>query len=588
MPSEDPRAEPQIFSTPGEPGAAPAPPPGRRRELVSLSALLSARLLRLRPRRGPRITGQIERDGLEIPRWGILLGILLTLLLFLAMLALLFGPDEAHAAADSGINFDRPTKDWYAGPVRYIISKQEVKAYKSLETELDRQNFIDWFWQRRDVVPATPQNEFRDRFEQRVFDANRMFSDTAKPGWKTDQGKVYVLVGPPDEINRDVMAKTHRGIITWVYRRPPFPDLQPNTVVAFARDHSGEFVLSESPTLDSDVARGLQFARVKRTAEDRLVLPGRADPALLAAGVPVSQGTLATMLITGRLQQLPPHEEEMFKDFVHTREFFGTIPAESRFDFYRASDGTTYTALTIGIRSTAVQYASARGGGREKPEVVVFGKLVNKDRPDEVYPLAGDSAFAESVGNASAGPEDLLIFQASGGFKPGKYQLVLGVQDKVAKKISAYRRDVEIPDLGGAGLRLSSITLAGDMEPTDYAPTAAKPFFLGKFRVEPRPDNGFRRSDELNVYFQIYDPATDPATGRPRLDVYYSFKQRAADGSLTDVGTYGVKDAAAQVQGYAVPLEQWPAGDYLITIQVVDKVSGAVASADAAFVVRED
>ncbi len=71
------------------------------------------------------------------------------------------------------INFDRPTKDWYKGPVRYVITKQEVKAYKALDNELDRDNFIDWFWQRRDVIPATNENEFRDRFERRVFEAER-------------------------------------------------------------------------------------------------------------------------------------------------------------------------------------------------------------------------------------------------------------------------------------------------------------------------------------------------------------------------------------------------------------------------------
>src|SRR5438093_8607359 len=153
---------------------------------VSLAALWTARLLRLRPMHGPRPSGQRVRDPLEIPRWALSLGFLLLVLLFLAMLAFFFVSTEAHAAADTSINFDKPTKDWYQGPVRYIITHQEVKAYKSLDSELDRQSFIDWFWQRRDLVSSTPENEFRDRYQQRVFEANRQFSDTSKPGWKTD------------------------------------------------------------------------------------------------------------------------------------------------------------------------------------------------------------------------------------------------------------------------------------------------------------------------------------------------------------------------------------------------------------------
>jgi GWxTD domain-containing protein len=545
-----------------------------------------ARLLRLRPRRGPRPTGGVERDALEIPRWALSIAILLTLLLFLALLVLFFLPTAARAESKSGsVNIDKPTKDWYQGPVRYIITKPEVKAFKALESDIDRQNFIDWFWQRRDVVPTTPENEFRDRFEQRVYESMRMFNETTTPGWRTDMGKVYILVGPPDEMNRDTMAKTHRGIITWVYRRPPFPDLDANTVIAFARDPSGEFVISTSPTLDSDVARGLQFARVKRTVDDQILVPGRGDPAYLAAGAPVTQGPLETMLIVGRLQQLPPAEEKLFQSFVAAREFYGAIPADSRLDFYKAADGTTYTTITVGIRSSAVQYRLR--GNKEVPDVAVFGKLVSKDEPDLVYALAGDSNFAESPENPDAGPADLLVFQATGGFKPGKYQIVLGVQDRVSTKLAAYRKDVEIPDLTAAALTLSSLTLAGSMEPTDYAATKGKPFHVGKFRIVPRPDGAFRKSDELNIYFQVYNPGLDQATGKPRLDVAYVFRQRSPDGSFQEIGTYEVKNAGGQVQGYAVPLERWPAGEYQVAVTVKDLAGGASASAEAPFVIRQ-
>jgi GWxTD domain-containing protein len=553
------------------------------RAVISYTSLALARLLRLKPQHGPRIFGQVRRDTLEVPRWALTLAILMLFVLFLAILALFFVPAEGRAASAAGINFDQPTKDWHQGPVRYLITKQEVKAYKALETEAERRNFIDWFWQRRDVVPATPHNEFRDRFEQRVFEATRKFSETTKPGWKTDMGKIYVLVGPPDEINRDVVAKTHRGIVTWIYRRPPFPDLAPNTVVAFAKDTSGEFVVSSSPTLESDVARGLQFSKVKQTADGRYLRPGLTDPVLLDAGVPMQQGKLQTELIAGRLQQLPPAEEELFRAFATTKEYFGGIPAEARLDFYRASDGTTYTTVTVGIRSSAVQYRPR--GGREIPDVAVFGKLVGTAEPKVEYPLAADAAFAASAGNDTAGPDDLLIFQATGGFRPGTYDMVLGVQDRVSKKVASFRRAVEIPDLSRKTLTLSSIALAASMEPIDFQPATGKPFHLGKFVVVPQPDNTFKGDGELNVYFQIYDPAQDAATGRARLEIRYTFAVREPDGSLKEIGTYAVPDSPGQVQGYAVPLAAWPKGEYQVTVTVRDLIGDAVASRPALFVI---
>jgi GWxTD domain-containing protein len=564
----------KVFSVPDY--HAPRP---RRPDIVSLTALMTARLLRLKPRHGPKVTGGVVRDGLEVPRWAMTLGILLTLLIFLALLALFFVSGEVRAAGLNEINLDKPAKDWYQGPVRYIMTSQEVKAYKALETEVDRQNFIDWFWKRRDFNPTTPENEYRGRFEQRVFDTMRMFGDTVKPGWKTDMGKIYIVVGPPDEINKDTMPKTSRGIITWVYRKPPFPDLPTNTVIAFAKNPDGEFRLSTSPTLDSDVARGLQFSRVKRTADDIILRPGMGDPALLAAGASVNQSEMELRMIATRLQQLPPYEEELFRAFASTREFFQTIPAQSRFDFYRSGDGTTYTTITVAVKSTAVQYKSF--GGREVPDVAVFGKLINKNDASDVYALAGDSNFTESLENAAAGPDDVLIYQAIGNFKPGKYQLVLGIEDRVSKKIASLRQEVDVPDLAGAALTLSSITLAGTMEPEEYTPRSAKPYYLGKFRIVPRPESKFRPSDELNVYFQVYNPGLSEASGRPDLDVLYAFRSIAADGTSTDMGAYQIKSSAAQVQGYAVPLAKWPEGHYEIRVSVKDNVSGAATASPA-------
>jgi len=561
-----------------------SPDAGRpSREPYSLAAHLTARMLRLKPRRGPRLMGQQVRDALEVPRWALSLGLILFLVLFIALLVLFFVA-PARAAGDGGVNFDNPTKDWYQGPVRYIITKQEIKAYKALETELERATFIDWFWQRRDIDPTTPENEFRARYEKRTFEAVRKFTATTIPGWKTDMGKIYILVGPPEDVISDLMAKTHRGIVTWVYRRPPFPDMQPNTVIAFARDVSGEFRLSTSPTIDSDVARGLQFAKTKITANDQLLVEGMTDPVLLAAGVSLAQSEIETRMIYGTMQQLPPDEEKLFQALVTSKESYGSpIPMETRFDFYR-SPGDTLTTVTVGIRSSAVQYREK--GGHEGPDVGVFGKLVSRTNPDETYALASDSSFAEPPENAEAGAADLLIFQAVGAFKPGLYRAILGVEDRVSRKISSTMRDIEIPDLSGEGLKLSTVTLATTMEPGEYASSTAKPYQIGKFRVVPRPDSSFARSDELNVYVQVYGPALDETTRKPKLDVFYTFRNRSADGTMAEIGTYRVQDSPAQVQGYAVPLTKWPEGTYSVTVTIVDKVAQATVSAEAPFTIR--
>jgi hypothetical protein len=216
----------------------------------------------------------------------------------------------------------------------------------------------------------------------------------------------------------------------------------------------------------------------------------------------------------------------------------------------------------------------------------VFGKLEDKDHPENDYPFASGSGFVEGPNNNNAGVRDLLIFQAVGAVKPGHYKMRLGVEDRVSHIVSSMVREVDVPDLSTPELLLSSVTIADAMEPGEYATTTAKPFQMGKFRVVPRPDNMFSRKDELNVYCQVYNPTPDPANGKPKLDVSYSFRHRLPDGTSQEMGVYRVSDSSAQVHGYAVPLEKWPEGTYVITVTIFDKIGQKTVSGDAVFTIR--
>jgi len=91
-----------------------------------------------------------------------------------------------------------PEAGWSEGPVRYLLTSEEQREFLELESTEEIAAFVERFWERRDPDPLTPENEFRDEFQRRVASANQLFADTTKPGWKTDRGKIYMLLGPPD------------------------------------------------------------------------------------------------------------------------------------------------------------------------------------------------------------------------------------------------------------------------------------------------------------------------------------------------------------------------------------------------------
>jgi GWxTD domain-containing protein len=92
-----------------------------------------------------------------------------------------------------------PYTKWVNEDVTYIISDRERAAFASLQTDEEREKFIEQFWVRRDPTPGTLANEMKEEHYRRVRYANDRYG-AGIPGWKTDRGRRYIVSGPADEI----------------------------------------------------------------------------------------------------------------------------------------------------------------------------------------------------------------------------------------------------------------------------------------------------------------------------------------------------------------------------------------------------
>lgn len=95
-----------------------------------------------------------------------------------------------------------PGLDWASGPVKYLLSSAESRAYSRLSDQVSRAEFVARFWRARDPRPDTPENEFRREFERRVAFADENLSEGSTRGSLTDRGMVFVLMGPPSGVVR--------------------------------------------------------------------------------------------------------------------------------------------------------------------------------------------------------------------------------------------------------------------------------------------------------------------------------------------------------------------------------------------------
>ncbi len=93
---------------------------------------------------------------------------------------------------------DTPYVKWLTEDVAYIISNDERKAFRNLQSDPEREHFIEQFWLRRDPTPGTAENEMKEEHYRRIAYVNQHFA-SAIAGWKTDRGRIYITYGPPDE-----------------------------------------------------------------------------------------------------------------------------------------------------------------------------------------------------------------------------------------------------------------------------------------------------------------------------------------------------------------------------------------------------
>ncbi len=115
---------------------------------------------------------------------------------------------------------DPESKEFYS-KARFIMTKEEKEIFLRLPDSESRKQFIKEFWEKRDPDPSTEENEAKTEFYRRIEFANHYFKEGSGPGWKTDRGRIYLLLGPPDKrIQQPFLDYPNlKARIIWVYYR---------------------------------------------------------------------------------------------------------------------------------------------------------------------------------------------------------------------------------------------------------------------------------------------------------------------------------------------------------------------------------
>ncbi|MBI9070444.1 MAG: GWxTD domain-containing protein [Melioribacteraceae bacterium] len=100
---------------------------------------------------------------------------------------------------------------------KYISSKNEIDQYEMLDSVVAKREFLFKFWKHRDLIPETPLNEYKKEYFERVAKSDSKYSSFNKKGYKSDRGRVFIIFGEPDQVDRHPSQMDAKPYEIWYY-----------------------------------------------------------------------------------------------------------------------------------------------------------------------------------------------------------------------------------------------------------------------------------------------------------------------------------------------------------------------------------
>jgi GWxTD domain-containing protein len=316
------------------------------------------------------------------------------------------------AAADERIDkLPEHRRQWLLEEVTYIIAENEKESFLRLESEQERDSFVEAFWRRRDENPSTPLNEYREEHYRRLTYVNEFLGrDTFRPGFRTDRGRYYILLGEPrSRQNFEAKDEIYPAEL-WFYNNPELKTygLPPFFYLLFFRRHgTGEFQLYD-PLSDGPQAL---LTRVNTVSMDRRDDVERAYNELTFIDPELAKASLSFRTDEGDLAQFaaPAFGTIELLGQIARAPFYGVDTSYAdRLDFERGAVESDY--MFRYVPSSSIAHVVPGPGGTSflhwvveiEPQYVAFVK------DGETNQLA--SAFIASIDVETKPPESILVF----------------------------------------------------------------------------------------------------------------------------------------------------------------------------------
>jgi GWxTD domain-containing protein len=506
-----------------------------------------------------------------------------------------------------------PYKKWVNEDVHWIITDQELKAFKSLSNDEERDNFIEQFWLRRNPNPDSPENEFREEHYRRIAYANEHFA-AGKPGWKTDRGHMYISFGKPDSIDSHPSGGTYERPMdegggetstfpfeTWHYRY--LEGVGDNIDIEFVDscmcgDYHMTINRAEKDALLHTPGAGL-------TQAESLGMAKKADR--FNGGLEqLGSGPLSSMSQSKQFDRIelmaklmaPPvikYKDLDLEAYMSQHKLLNGpyFPFDVRTDFVKVTDDTVLVPVTLQIKNRDITFQSKDGVSKGVVNIqgrvtTITGRIVQSF--EDTVEVEEPSELMDKVLDNSK------VYWKAMPLRPGRYRIDIGIKDvNNPDHVGIWGQGIIVPKFDEDKLSASSLILADKMERVPSKQIGTGNFIIGNTYIRPRvmqtaaTPASFKRDQKLNFWMQVYNLGIDEKSRQNGATIQYEIIDSKTSKSVVTTSEDSKALGANQDQvtlEKSMPLTSLQPGNYMVKISVNDSVSKQTIAQTAPFTVE--
>jgi GWxTD domain-containing protein len=429
-----------------------------------------------------------------------------------------------------------PYKKWLDDIVPYIISDDERKLFLKLQTNEEREEYIEAFWQRRNPDQDSPDNAFKEEHFRRIAYANEHYGAGIQ-GWRSDRGRMYIMWGPPtskeSHTNGDYYqrpleqgggdTKTYAWE-TWNYNYLEGMGRQDVTLEFVDPSGTNEFHLTSDPSekdafLNTPLGLTLAEQSGDSTKADRFFNANdgsRIAASAMGGAQPRSLNEFERLELYAAAFTPPPVKYKDLEALVSTRVVRDQLNFTYQSDFLRITDDTALVPITVQIPHQEMTYQSRDGVHRASINLfarvsTLTGRVVQTFET-EIQSDIPDTLLAQSMKQSS-------ITQKSMPLKSGLYRLDIVLKDTGSGDVGVKNLRLAVPPFEEEKLTGSSLILADEMTPVATREIGLGQFVIGSTKVRPKIDKSFHSNQPIGIFLQMYGLKVDETTHKNNATV---------------------------------------------------------------------